>query len=518
MHPKSSYICSMNKKVILMILDGWGLGTNPSVSAIEKAKTPFMDSLFPKYPHSKLEASGLAVGLPAGQMGNSEVGHMNIGAGRVVYQDLVKVNRATEDGSLAQNEELVKAFQYAKENNKKVHFIGLLSDGGVHSHINHLKGLCTAAQENGLEEVFIHAFTDGRDTDPKGGIDYMKDLQAHLNKSTGKIASVTGRYYAMDRDKRWERVKLAYDAMVNGVGELSDDLMASIEASYKNDVTDEFIKPIVMTDGNNGPVAKIESGDVVLCFNFRTDRGRQITMALTQEDYPDHEMSTLDLYYVTMTNYDDTFKDVHVLFGKENLTKTLGQVLSENGKQQIRIAETEKYPHVTFFFSGGREEEFSGEKRILCPSPKVATYDLQPEMSAQDIRDNIIPELQNGDVDFVCLNFANPDMVGHTGVFEAAVKACETVDSCTQSVVEAALANGYTSIIIADHGNSDIMVNPDGSPNTAHTTNLVPCIVVDSDYRGMVKDGKLGDLAPTILNLMGIDIPEEMTGDVLIGN
>ncbi len=506
----------MNKKVILMILDGWGLGNDPSISAIAQAKTPFVDSLFPKYPNSKLEASGLAVGLPVGQMGNSEVGHMNIGAGRVVYQDLVKVNKATEDGSLASNPELQKAFEYAKSNHKKVHFFGLLSDGGVHSHINHLKGLCSATDDYGLSDVYIHAFTDGRDADPKGGRAYLLELQEHLDKSTGQVASITGRYFAMDRDKRWERVKLAYDAMVNGVGVQTRDISSAIEDSYQNGVTDEFIQPIVSVDDEGQPVAIIEPGDVVLCFNFRTDRGRQITMALTQQDYADHGMHKLDLYYVTMTNYDDTFKGVHALFGKDNLNNTLGEVLSRNGKQQIRIAETEKYPHVTFFFSGGREDEFEGEKRILCPSPKVSTYDLQPEMSARDIRDKIIPELEAGGVDFVCLNFANSDMVGHTGVFEAAVKACETVDQCTKAVVTAALGNGYTTIIIADHGNSDIMVNPDGSPNTAHTTNLVPCILVDSEFSGPISDGKLGDLAPTILTLMGVEIPVDMAGNILI--
>jgi 2,3-bisphosphoglycerate-independent phosphoglycerate mutase len=506
----------MNKKVILMILDGWGLGKDPEVSAIAKANTPFMDSLFEKYPHSKLEASGLAVGLPDGQMGNSEVGHMNIGAGRIVYQDLVKINKAVEEGTLVQNDELIKAFSYAKENNKRVHFIGLLSDGGVHSHINHLKGLCTAASNEGLKDVFIHAFTDGRDTDPKSGKGYLNDLQKHFEQSTGKLASVTGRYYAMDRDKRWERVKLAYDAMVHGAGNHVTDVIAAVDNSYENEVTDEFIEPIVAVNGEGNPLAKIESGDVVLCFNFRTDRGREITMALSQDNFPDHDMNALDLYYVTMANYDDTFKNVHVIFDKDNLNNTLGEVLSRNGKKQIRIAETEKYPHVTFFFSGGREDEFEGEKRLLCPSPKVATYDLQPEMSAADIRDSIIPELQKGEVDFVCLNFANPDMVGHTGVFEAAIKACETVDNCTKAVVTTVLENGYSAIIIADHGNPDIMINPDGSPNTAHTTNLVPCIFVDSEFRGPVKDGKLGDLAPTILKLMGLDIPQEMTGEILI--
>lgn len=506
----------MDKKVILMILDGWGIGTNPEVSAIKAAKTPFVDSCYEKYAHSKLEASGLAVGLPEGQMGNSEVGHMNIGAGRVVYQDLVKLNLAAEDGSLAKNETLVEAFDYAKANNKTVHFIGLVSDGGIHSHINHLKALCDGAATSGLENVLIHAFTDGRDTDPKSGKKYLTDLQSHLDKTTGKIASVTGRYYAMDRDKRWERVKLAYDAMVKGEGKKVTNVIGAVEESYAENVTDEFIMPIVQTDANGNPLGTIKEGDVVVCFNFRTDRGRQITEALTQFDFPENGMKKLAVNYITMTNYDNTFKGVKVMYDKDNLSNTLGEVLESAGKKQIRIAETEKYPHVTFFFSGGREKEFEGEKRLLCPSPKVATYDLQPEMSAGDIRDAIIPELNKGEVDFVCLNFANPDMVGHTGVFEAAVKACETVDSCAQAVVEAARANGYTAIIIADHGNSDIMINPDGSPNTAHTTNLVPCIFADDDIKEPVKDGKLGDLAPTILTLMGVDIPEEMTGNILV--
>ncbi|MEP3386831.1 MAG: 2,3-bisphosphoglycerate-independent phosphoglycerate mutase [Reichenbachiella sp.] len=506
----------MDKKVILMILDGWGIGTNPEVSAIKAAKTPFVDSCYTKYAHSKLEASGLAVGLPEGQMGNSEVGHMNIGAGRVVYQDLVKLNLAAEDGSLAKNQTLVEAFDYAKANGKAVHFIGLVSDGGIHSHINHLKALCDGAAAQGLENVLIHAFTDGRDTDPKSGINYLTDLQNHLDKTTGKIASVTGRYYAMDRDKRWERVKLAYDAMVNGEGSKTTDVLGAVKKSYAENVTDEFIMPIVQTDEADQPLGTIQEDDVVVCFNFRTDRGRQITEALTQADFPDQGMKKLSLKYLTMTNYDGTFKDVSVMYDKDNLSNTLGEVLESAGKKQIRIAETEKYPHVTFFFSGGREKEFEGEKRLLCPSPKVATYDLQPEMSAGDIRDAIIPELQKGEVDFICLNFANPDMVGHTGVFEAAVKACETVDHCAQSVVEAAIANGYTPIIIADHGNSDIMMNPDGSPNTAHTTNLVPCIFADEDIKEPVKDGKLGDLAPTILTLMGVEVPEEMTGNILV--
>ena len=506
----------MNKKVLLMILDGWGLGENPNISAIAKANTPFMDSLYSKYPNSKLQASGLAVGLPEGQMGNSEVGHMNIGAGRVVYQDLVKINKAFEEHTIDDNPVLTEAFDYAKSKNKKVHLIGLVSDGGVHSHINHLKGLCSLAKEKELENVFIHAFTDGRDTDPKAGERYLQDLTEHIQKTTGQIASVIGRYYAMDRDNRWERVKLAYDLLVHGEGKKASDVIKAVKESYLEDVTDEFILPIVHVDDANEPLAKIEDGDVVICFNFRTDRGRQITQALTQKDFHEQNMHKLNLHYVTMTTYDDTFKGVNVIFEKDNLKNTLGEVLEKNHKKQIRIAETEKYPHVTFFFSGGREGVFEGEKRILCPSPKVATYDLKPEMSAEDIRDKIIPELESQEPDFICLNFANPDMVGHTGVFEAAVKACETVDKCAEAVTKVALENNYTTIIIADHGNSDVMINSDGTPNTAHTTNLVPCIVVDNDFKGKVKDGKLGDLAPTILKLMGVEIPSDMTGEILI--
>jgi len=506
----------MNKKVLLMILDGWGIATNKAVSAIDQAKTPFINSLYPKYSHSKLEASGLAVGLPLGQMGNSEVGHMNIGAGRVVYQDLVRVNKAIDENELGTNSVLLEAFSYAKKNNKSVHFMGLLSDGGVHSHINHLKGLITIANNNGIKNLYVHAFTDGRDTDPKGGIDYLKDLTSHLQKTGGKLASIIGRYYAMDRDKRWERVKLAYDLLVNGVGEKTRDPLQAVQKSYQNNVTDEFIQPIAIVDDAQKPIGTVKEGDVVLCFNFRTDRGREITEVLTQQDFPAQGMKKLSLYYVTLTNYDDSFKDVKVIFDKDNLENTLGEVVSKAGKKQIRIAETEKYPHVTFFFSGGREEPFVGESRILCPSPKVATYDLAPEMSANEIKDKIIVELNKKEPDFICLNFANPDMVGHTGVFSAAVKACETVDACAQQVTEAALKNGYTTIIIADHGNADMMINDDGSPNTAHTTNLVPCILVDNDYKGKLKNGKLGDLAPTILTLMGIPIPERMTGDVLL--
>ncbi len=499
-----------------MILDGWGIAKNKKVSAVDAAKTPYINSLYDKYPHSKLEASGLAVGLPAGQMGNSEVGHMNIGAGRVVYQDLVRINKAVEEKELDQNPVLLDALRHAKANNKSLHLIGLLSDGGVHSHIEHLKGIATIANNNGITKLFIHAFLDGRDTDPKGGVGYLKDLQHHLSSTTGKIASLIGRYYAMDRDKRWERVRLAYDLLVKGIGNKTTDSINALEQSYIAGVTDEFVKPIVVVDAQQKPLAIIQEGDVVLCFNFRTDRGREITQALTQQDFPEQEMKALNLYYVTLTNYDDSFKNVNVIFDKDNLENTLGEIVSKAGKKQIRIAETEKYPHVTFFFSGGREEVFPGESRIMCPSPKVATYDLKPEMSAHDLKDKIIPELEKKEADFICLNFANPDMVGHTGVFEAAVKACETVDACNQAVTEVARKNGYAIIIIADHGNAELMINENGSPNTAHTTNLVPCILVDDQYKGKLKDGKLGDLAPTILALMGIPKPPQMTGTVLI--
>lgn len=499
-----------------MILDGWGIAKNKKVSAVDQAKTPFIDSLYEKYAHSKLEASGLAVGLPEGQMGNSEVGHMNIGAGRIVYQDLVRINKALEENELDDNEVLTSAFEYAVKNNKPVHLMGLLSDGGVHSHIGHLKGLLSLAHRKGIKDLYVHAFMDGRDTDPKGGLSYTKDLLAHLKKTTGQLATIIGRYYAMDRDKRWERVRLAYDMLVNAKGERTTDPLKAIEKSYANGVTDEFIKPVVIAGKEGEPVGVIRQGDVVLCFNFRTDRGREITQVLTQEDFPDHGMSKLKLHYITLTNYDESFRDVNTIFNKDNLEKTLGEVVADAGLKQIRIAETEKYPHVTFFFSGGRETAFVGESRILCPSPKVATYDLQPEMSARDIRDKIIPELEARSADFICLNFANPDMVGHTGVFEAAVKACETVDECAQKVTDVALKSGYAIIIIADHGNADMMINDDGTPNTAHTTNLVPCILVDEEYKGKLKNGKLGDLAPTILKLMGIDAPKQMTGNVLL--
>ncbi len=498
-----------------MILDGWGKSPNPEISAIDHANTPFIDSLYKKYPNAELRTDGMNVGLPEGQMGNSEVGHMNLGAGRIVYQDLAKINMAVEKGTLADEPVLKEAFVHAKESGKNLHFLGLLSDGGVHSHINHLKGLLDASDSYGLEQVYVHAFTDGRDVDPKSGKDYVADISEYCGKRHATLASITGRYYAMDRDKRWERVKLAYDALVNAEGYLTSDLVKAVQESYDEGITDEFIKPIIADNGKGQPTAVIQPGDVVIFFNFRTDRGRQLTQALSQQDFHEQNMHKLDLYYVTMTNYDETFENVRVIYDKENIRKTLGEVLSQAGKKQIRIAETEKYPHVTFFFNGGREEPFPGEKRILCPSPKVATYDLQPEMSAFDIRDAIIPELKKGEADFVCLNFANPDMVGHTGVLEAAVKACETVDQCAREVVGTALENGYASIIIADHGNCDTMINPDGSPNTAHTTNPVPIIVVDDEVTH-VDSGILGDIAPTVLKLIDVAQPEEMSRHSLV--
>ncbi|MDB5000596.1 MAG: 2,3-bisphosphoglycerate-independent phosphoglycerate mutase [Mucilaginibacter sp.] len=517
MFKRCFYICIVKntKKVALIILDGWGYGRNDKSNAIVAANTPFFDSMIAQYPNSKLEASGLAVGLPEGQMGNSEVGHMNLGAGRVVYQELGRINKAVIDNEFVQNEALVEAFNYAKQNNKDVHFMGLVSDGGVHAHITHLKGLTDATNSLGLEKVFIHAFLDGRDTDPNSGLQFINELEQHINGTPVKLASAIGRYYAMDRDNRWERVKKAYDLMVNGEGEASQDILASIQKSYDEGVTDEFILPIVRVDSDGKPVAVIKEGDVVICFNFRTDRGREISLALTQKPFPEYNMHPLNVHYVTMTSYDETFKNVKVVFRKDDLTKTLGEVLEGAQKNQIRIAETEKYPHVTFFFSGGREKEFINEKRLLVPSPKVATYDLQPEMSAEGIRDAIIPELEAEWPDFVCLNFANTDMVGHTGVFSAVVKAAETVDACAKAVVETGIKHGYSFIIIADHGNADYMINEDGSPNTAHTTNLVPCIVIDSDVK-QVKDGKLGDIAPTVLQILGVPIPAEMTGNVLV--
>ncbi len=505
----------MNKKVILMILDGWGLSPDPAVSAIDQANTPFIDSLNHRYPHATLRTDGLNVGLPEGQMGNSEVGHMNLGAGRIIYQDLAKINLAVENKTLNREKTLSDAFEYAKLNEKPVHFVGLVSDGGVHSHISHLKGLLDAARDSKVENVFVHAFTDGRDVDPRSGTKHLSDLIGHMDRTCGKLASVVGRYYAMDRDRRWERVRIAYDLLVNGSGKLSTDALASIGESYAQNITDEFIDPICMVGADNRPVATIKPGDVVVFFNFRTDRGRQLTEVLTQQDMHEFNMHKMPLYFVTMTNYDDTFRNIHVVYDKDNITETLGEVLERARKTQLRIAETEKYPHVTFFFSGGREKPFEGEKRILCPSPKVATYDLQPEMSAFSITEQLVAVLENSEVDFVCLNFANGDMVGHTGVMEAAIRACEAVDRCVSQVVTTALANGYSTILIADHGNADTMINPDGSPNTAHTTNPVPVILIDPHITE-IHDGILGDVAPTILELMGIEKPLAMTRHSLL--
>lgn len=501
-----------SKRAALIILDGWGIARNSEVSAIDKAQTPFVDSLYHDYPNTRLQASGLAVGLPEGQMGNSEVGHMNLGAGRIVYQDLVKINLAVQDGSLAQEPVLQEAFSYAKSAGKKVHFMGLLSDGGVHSHILHLKGLLSAAADAHLKDVFVHVFTDGRDTDPQGGIGYVADLEEHLAKTTGSIATVIGRYFAMDRDKRWERVKKAYDLMVHGKGIKGASAQAVLEASYAAGVSDEFVEPAIINEAG-----MISEGDVVLCFNFRTDRGRQITTALSQEAFPDQEMKPLDLHYVTMTRYDDTFKGVKVIYEKDNLSETMGEVLEAAGKTQVRIAETEKYPHVTFFFSGGRETEFKGERRLMVASPKVATYDLQPEMSAYEVRDKIIEDINTNSPDFICLNFANPDMVGHTGDMDAAIKACETVDACAEAVVKAGLAKDYTFIILADHGNADCMRNDDGSPNTAHTTQPVPCFLVGNNVTDCkMHEGVLGDVAPTLLDLLAVEKPAVMTGNSLL--
>lgn len=507
----------MNKdqKVILLILDGWGIGNKSKSDVIYNANTPYIDSLYSKYPHSQLQTSGNNVGLPDGQMGNSEVGHLNIGAGRVVYQDLVKINKAVEDNSIASNEALINAFKYAKEKNVAVHFIGLVSDGGVHSSDKHLYKLCDLTKDQGLEKVYIHALTDGRDVDPRSGKGFIQNLQNHLNHSNGQIASIVGRYYGMDRDKRWERIKEAYDLFVHGKGKPSSNMVRSIQESYDEGVTDEFVKPIVKVDAKGNPIGKIQPNDVVICFNFRTDRLREMTIVLSQKDMPEFEMHTLPLHYVTLTRYDETFKNIHIAYDKDNLVNTLGEVLSQNGKKQIRIAETEKYAHVTFFFSGGREDEFENEKRIMISSPKVATYDLQPEMSAFLVKDAIVNELKKQETDFVCLNFANGDMVGHTGVYEAITKAVEAVDQCVSEVVETAKANGYEVIIIADHGNADYAVNEDGSENTAHSLNPVPFILVSDRFKS-VQNGILADVAPTILALMGVKTSKEMTGKNLI--
>lgn len=505
----------MNKKVILMILDGWGKSPDPKVSAIDNANIPFINSLYKNYPSAQLRTDGLNVGLPEGQMGNSEVGHMNLGAGRVVYQDLAKINLAVEHKTLSKELVLVDAFQYAKDNNVKVHLLGLVSDGGVHSHTSHLRGLIDATKDFGLQKVFIHAFTDGRDVDPKSGISYIQNLENYISNTTVKLASVVGRYYAMDRDKRWERVKLAYDLLVNGIGTKSQNIGQTIVENYNKNITDEFIAPTVAVDDNDSPVALIQENDVVIFFNFRTDRGRELTEVLSQKDFHEQNMHKINLYYVTLTNYDESYQNVKVVYNKDNITETLGEILEKYHKKQIRIAETEKYPHVTFFFSGGRELPFAGETRILKNSPKVATYDLQPEMSAFELADALIPELEKGEVDFVCLNFANGDMVGHTGVMSAAIKACEAVDKCVEKVITSALKNDYTTLVIADHGNCETMINPDGSPNTAHTTNPVPIILVDKDLK-KINDGVLADLAPTILELMGIEKPEVMTRHSLL--
>ncbi len=505
-----------DRKVILIIMDGWGLGKVASADAIQHAKTPFVSSLYLKYPNTTLVTCGEAVGLPDGQMGNSEVGHLNLGAGRIVYQELQRINVAIRDGSFAKNEILLKAIRFAKENNKPLHLLGLVSDGGVHSHINHIKAIIDLCKNEGLTNVFIHAFTDGRDCDPKSGLGFIKDLQAYLNNSVGKIATVSGRYYAMDRDKRWERVKLAYDALVNGVGEKSTDAIQAIENSYRNNITDEFIKPTVIIAEDQLPLATIKDGDAVICFNFRTDRCREITQTLTQMDLPDHGMKKLSLHYTTMTEYDKTYKDVNTIFETDNLENTLGEIIEQHGLKQIRIAETEKYPHVSFFFSGGREQPYEGEKRIMISSPKVATYDLKPEMSAFEVTEALLPEIKNKSADFICLNYANADMVGHTGIWKAAIKAVETVDSCVEKIVTAGIENGYTIFLTADHGNSDYLINEDGTPNTAHTLNPVPFFIIDKEFTGKIKPGKLGDLAPTILTMMKIPVPQKMTGEILI--
>lgn len=501
------------KQVILIIMDGWGLGKIKSSDAIQNASTPFVSSLYSKYPNATLVTCGEDVGLPDGQMGNSEVGHLNLGAGRIVYQELQRINVAIRTGEFQKNEALLNAIRFAKVNNKPLHLIGLVSDGGVHSHINHIKAITTLCAAEGLYNVLIHAFTDGRDTDPKSGLRFLKQLQLHLNESAGSIATITGRYYAMDRDKRWERVKLAYDAIVNGVGLVTGDILEAVSKSYEDGFTDEFIKPII-----NSHIAQpaIQNGDVVISFNFRTDRCREITDVLTQTDMPAFGMHKLYLHYTTMTQYDQTFKNVQVLFETDDLKNTLGEILQQHNKTQIRIAETEKYPHVSFFFSGGREIPFAGERRLMVPSPKVATYDLLPQMSAYELTAAILPEIDNKAADFICLNFANADMVGHTGVWEAVIKAVETVDACVQKVVNAALENDYAVVLTADHGNADYEINEDGSPNTAHTLNLVPLFIIDREWSGKVKSGKLGDIAPTILTLMNLPIPIEMTGDILI--
>ncbi len=505
------------KRILLVILDGWGKGPDPSRSAIAQADTPYVDSLYEKYPNAELVTFGEAVGLPEGQMGNSEVGHMNIGAGRIVYQELARINRAIREKELHKNETLIKTFREAKKDGGSLHLIGLVSDGGVHSHIRHLEALCDIAQEQGLEKVFIHAFLDGRDTDPESGEGFLRELLDHIEDQPAQLASVIGRYYAMDRDQRWERTKLAYDLLVEGKGELSSDPLGTLRKRYASGETDEFIKPFAVSNDGEHPLATIKEGDTVLFFNFRTDRPRQLTRMLYIEDFPEVGTKKLDLHYVTMTRYDSTFENIPVLFDKKDLSHTLGEILAQAGKTQLRIAETEKYPHVTFFFNGGREVKFEGEDRIMIPSPKVATYDLKPEMSAYEVTDAIVDYIDSNEPDFICLNYANTDMVGHTGVFEAAEKAAETVDSCLKRLMKTAFRHDYEAIVIADHGNSDYMINDDGSPNTAHTKNPVPIFYLHQQGdKAVVKSGKLGDIAPTILDLLGMEAPKEMDGDILI--
>jgi len=505
----------MNKKVILMILDGWGVTQDPKVSAVYNAKTSYIDNLYKKFPNATLRTDGEHVGLPNGQMGNSEVGHMNLGAGRIVYQNLARINKAVKEKTLGKEKALLDTLHYAKENKKDVHLLGLVSNGGIHAHIDHLKGILDVAKENNVNNIYLHAFTDGRDCDPKSGTFFINDIQEYMKESTGELASITGRYYAMDRDNRWERVKEAYDGVVNGIGTKTKDAISAINANYEKGVTDEFHKPIIVLNDEGAPKATIKEGDVVLFFNYRTDRGRELTNALSQNDFPEFGMKKLNLYYTTITLYDQSFEGINVIYNNDNIKNTLGEVLSEAGKKQIRIAETEKYPHVTFFFSGGQEEPFTGESRILRNSPKVATYDLKPEMSAFELKDALVKDLEKQEADFVCLNFANGDMVGHTGMLDAAIKACEAVDECAKTVIETGLKNGYTTLLIADHGNCETMMNPDGSPNTAHTTNPVPMILIDNELKS-IKDGVLGDVAPTILELMGVDQPKEMTRHSLL--
>ncbi len=509
-----------NQKAILLILDGWGHGKDEKVSAISQANTPYIDSLYGDYPNAELTTFGMEVGLPEGQMGNSEVGHLNIGAGRIVYQEFTRISKSIADGEFENNKVLVKLLAKAKNEGKKVHLMGLVSDGGVHSHISHLKALCDITHDFGIEDVAIHAFLDGRDCDPKSGKGFIEDLMLHIENKNVELATLIGRYYAMDRDTRWERTKKAYDLLVSGISEkITSDPLAVIQEYYDADLTDEFMEPIVVFDKTNPRPHPISDGDIVIFFNFRTDRPRQITHVLTQEDMKDYEMRKLNLSFGTMTTYDSNFEGIDVLFTKDNLTNTMGEVLADSGLSQVRIAETEKYPHVTFFFSGGREDEFVGEKRILVPSPKVATYDLKPEMSAEEIKEKIIAEINSNLPNFVCLNFANTDMVGHTGDFEAAQVAASIVDTAVKEINQVALKHNYDIIIIADHGNSDYMINPDGSPHTAHTLNMVPIIYVSNEGKDKhIKNGKLADVAPTLLHLLNIEAPSEMTGDILISD